>query len=294
MTDEEEVSPDAGTPALDDVPITSDGKFALVRFRDSTRLKIIDLDDNSSQTLELPSEVSDIDLAGDDQRAVAVIRGTSQVAVFDLVEAFDDPEAVTLHSFGNETIGSAAVPETGNVALLFTNAIDSDRLGILDTSSDTDAQRSVSLKSPITAVFPAPDGSHAVALLKTQGTSTRQGAFSVVPVAESLPPKIQGTDAPPFAVSLSDTAAGLRGLVTVRQDPTQVFATYLIRMPSLQVDRIGLSSPPIAAGILPEEGVGYVAQEHPEGRITFIDLESGDSRTLTGFELAEKVIDGRE
>jgi hypothetical protein len=34
-----------------------------------------------------------------------------------------------------------------------------------------------------------------------------------------------------------------------------------------------------------------VAQKHPEGRITFVTLESGEARTLTGFELGSRVVD---
>jgi hypothetical protein len=150
----------------------------------------------------------------------------------------------------------------------------------------------VSLKAPITAVFASPEGSHAVALLKTEAGSERAGAFSLIPVTANLPPKIQGTDAPPFRVSLASTAAGLRGLVTVRDDQAGIYGAYLLRMPSLQVDRIALSSPPIAAGVLAENGIAYVAQQHPEGRITFIDLQTAEAETLTGFELSGKVVDG--
>jgi hypothetical protein len=150
----------------------------------------------------------------------------------------------------------------------------------------------VSLKAPIRAVFPSPEGSHAVALLETAVGSESAGAFSVVPVGQALPAKIQGTDAPPFRVTLANTASGLRGLVTVRDDQARIFGTYLVRMPSLQVDRIELSSPPIAAGVLADSGLAFVAQQHPEGRITFIDLETAQAETLTGFELAGRVIDG--
>jgi hypothetical protein len=31
---------------------------------------------------------------------------------------------------------------------------------------------------------------------------------------------------------------------------------------------------------------------HPEGRITFFDLATGAARTLTGFELASRVVTG--
>jgi hypothetical protein len=284
-----------GEPVLEDVPLTSDGRFALIRFAGTPYLKIIELGTNRAGVLELPAEVSDVDIAGDSERAVAVVRSTGQVAVFDLEAALADPSQVRLWTFEGETIGSAALPDAGAAALFFTNAIDSDRLAILDTGAlggAAGAQRVVSLKAPITAVFASPDGSHAVALLKTQAGSERAGAFSVIPVAQALPPKIQGTDAAPFKVSLADTAAGLRGLVTVRDDRAGIYAAYLLRMPSLQVDRIALSSPPIAAGVLSEYGAAFVAQQHPEGRITFINLETGETETLTGFELSGKVVDG--
>jgi hypothetical protein len=133
-----------------------------------------------------------------------------------------------------------------------------------------------------------------VVLLDTDEASERAGAFSVVPVADTLPAKIQGTDAPPHRVSLAETPSGLRGLVTTRDDARGIHAVYLVRMPSLQVDRIDLASPPIAVGLLPELGIGYVAQQHPEGRITFINLETAAPETLTGFELADRVVDGDE
>jgi len=292
VSPEEALSEDAGEPVLEDVPITPDGRFALVRFAGAPRLKIIDLAQNTSQLLTLPGEVSDVDLSGDGERALAVIRDTGQVAVFSPSTAGADPAQVTLRTLSGETLGSAALPDAGNKALLFTNAIASDRLAILDLAAPAASPRVVSLKAPISAVFPSPEGSHAVALLATAADSDRKGAFSIIPVDAALPPKIQGTDAPPYRVSLAETSVGLRGLVTTRDDRQGVYAVYLVRMPSLQVDRIELSSPPIAVGLLPEQGVGYVAQQHPEGRITFIDLETAAVETLTGFELADRVVNG--
>ena len=293
LSSNDALSADSGEPVLDDVPITSDGRFAVVRFDGAPVLQVLDLSARTSQILTLPDEASDVDLAGDGQRAVAVIRATGQVAVFDPAVVMTDPAQFVLHTFTGETLGSTALPDSGDMALLFTNAIDSDRLAILDLMAAGSASpRVVSLKAPIRAVFPTPDGSYAVALLATEASSKRAGAFSVVPVADALPPKIQGTEAPPFSVSLAQTPAGLRGLVTTRDDLHGIHAAYLVRMPSLQVDRIDLPSPPIAVGLLPEFGVGYVAQQHPEGRITFIDLETGAPETLTGFELADRVVNG--
>lgn len=292
VTPEEALAGGAGEPVLDDVPITPDGRFAVVRFSGAARVKVIALSENRSQTLTLPGEVSDVDLNGSGNRAVAVLRATGQVAVFSPEAALADAGAVSSFTLDGETLGSASLPDAGDKALLFTNAVASDRLAILDLAASGAPPRVVSLKAPITAVFPSPAGSHAVALLETEETSERAGAFSIVPVNDALPPKIQGTDAPPFRVSLAETPNGVRGLITTRDDQLGIHAVYLVRMPSLQVDRIDLSSPPIAVGLLPEHGIGYVAQQHPEGRITFINLETAAPETLTGFELADRVITG--
>jgi hypothetical protein len=40
---------------------------------------------------------------------------------------------------------------------------------------------------------------------------------------------------------------------------------------------------------VPEANQAFVAQQHPEGRITFIDLTTKQQHTLTGFELSTKV-----
>ena len=62
--------------------------------------------------------------------------------------------------------------------------------------------------------------------------------------------------------------------------------------PSLKVEHYDLASMPVSAGIVAGANKGFVAQEHPDGRITFIDFETGEARTLTGFELASQVVTG--
>ena len=58
----------------------------------------------------------------------------------------------------------------------------------------------------------------------------------------------------------------------------------------LQVDFLPLPSRPLSSGVVPVAGQGFVSQQHPEGRITFISLDAGVSRMITGFELSAKVV----
>jgi hypothetical protein len=43
--------------------------------------------------------------------------------------------------------------------------------------------------------------------------------------------------------------------------------------------------------VLAAANEGYVAQKNAEGRITFVALDSGQARTLTGFEIGASVVD---
>jgi hypothetical protein len=67
---------------------------------------------------------------------------------------------------------------------------------------------------------------------------------------------------------------------------------YRVRLDTMQEDFLELASPPATAatGIVEEVGRGFVAQTHPEGRITFIDLETAQAHTITGFELAARIV----
>lgn len=221
----------------------------------------------------------------------------SEVFLLPIPGIFSDPTDFDRVSLPDAPVGSVSASLEGDKALLYTNATPSDKLTILNTTAG-DAYltyRTVLLKSPVDAVFPAPDATHAIALLKPDpGQSQSPGAFSVVPLAEELPPKMQGTDAPPLSVAIAP-APSTRAVITTRDDSTDKHSVYLIRMPELQVDRVPLSSPPLATGLVPKVRKAFVAQEHPEGRITFVNLV-GDgaskdlAQTLTGFELTSRVV----
>ena len=218
----------------------------------------------------------------------------SEVFILRLPDVFDDPTAFDRVRLEGQLVGSVSASIEGSRALLFTNAVPSDRVTILNTADGDDylASRVVPLKSPVQAVFPAPDAKHAIALLKPDpAVSSKPGAFSVVPIERELPPYLQDTDAPPRSVTLAST----RGVVTVRDDVTQQYGAYVVRLPELQVDSITLKSPPLATGLVPTANRAFVAQEHPQGRITFIHLTAQTNdpdfeRTLTGFELATRVV----
>ena len=278
-----------------DVVVTPDGALALVRLEGATAITAIKLDSGARSEVELGGVVTDLDLASSGDVAVAVVRELGKVALLRLPEVADDPEARTELTVGSgeNVVGSAALAAQSPIAFLYSNAASNPLLTTVDVSVAAPEPRSVLLRAPVGAVFPTADAAGAVVVHTKgpQGSSTSyKAALSVVKVADELPPKIVGLEAPVSAVSVSPS--GEHALVAVGDEKAGPWRVELVRITTQQVKEIALPSPPIAAGIIPEDGRGYVAQKHPEGRITFVDLETGEARTLTGFELAAQVVYG--
>jgi hypothetical protein len=51
-----------------------------------------------------------------------------------------------------------------------------------------------------------------------------------------------------------------------------------------------LGSPPERVGILPGANQAFVAQRHPLGRVSFVDLVNDAVRTVTGFDLNSHIV----
>jgi hypothetical protein len=290
-----------------DVSFTADGRLALVRIQGSANVLLVDTETNSRVTVSLPGAVTDLDLSADGSTAVAVMRsvqieddlgvggmggggpvgpGESYVAIFSTETIFNNPDSFTLLSTA-EVVGSAVVAQDGSKVLLFTNATANNRLTILDTASRS--MRVVDLKAPVLSAFLSEDAAHSVVLMGPPAGSTKAGAFALVPVAAELPPRIEGTDTRPEFVAIA--AEQGRALVTTAATSSRRARAYVGRFPTLRLDQLEIPSKPVAVGVVPDAGQAFIAQEHPEGRVTFVALDSGAEKTITGFELSSKVVD---
>jgi hypothetical protein len=273
------------------VAITPDGAYALVRRDGVAAVAIFSLVDGSRTDLLLPAPVTDMDLSSDGSVAVAVVRDTSEVALLPIPDVVYDPAAAILFSVAGSTIGSVALAEDGSLGFLYTNAVQSSVLTVFDSAAATPVPAPILLHAPVQAVFPTPSGDHAV-VLHDASSGNYAAAVSLVPVLNQLPSKIVGLEQ--HLVSLAISPAGDRVLMATGQKNEAAYQMVVAQLPSLKVDSYPLASRPIAAGIVAGAGRGFVAQEHPDGRITFVDFDDGEARTLTGFELAGEVVDGSE
>lgn len=274
-----------------DVSITPDGAYAIVRSEGQMSLGLFSLADGKRTDIPLPSQPTDLDLSADGSTAVAVLRDTSQVALAKIKDLIVDPTLVSLVTV-DATIGSAALASNSSTAFFYTNATSSKLLAVMDIAAPVPAAHTVLMRAPVLAVFPTADAAHALVLHDAliEAGSNYPAAVSLVPVALNLPPKIVGLNAP--VISLAIAPAGDHALVATGNEATAVYQLALASMPSLKVQIFSLASLPIAAGIVAGANRGFVAQKHPDGRLTFVNLDSGEARTLTGFELGTQVVDG--
>lgn len=216
----------------------------------------------------------------------------STLAILPIPQIFSAPTRFDAVSI-DQVFGLVNIAPQGTKALLYTNAIANSNITVLETAPGPTYlnHRTVDAHGNVRDVFPSPDGAYAIATLTPQTAADKPG-FSVIPVDATLPSNTQTTEAPVFAVAQSSSPLA-RAVITV-SDGAANFAAYVVRMPELVVDRVALPSQPLAGatGLVPDAGMAYIAESNPEGRITFIDLETGVPRTITGFEIAAKVIDG--
>lgn len=278
--------------AARDVNISPDGSFAVVRVDGSANVQILDLTSSLSapQIVTLESDVTDLDLSADGKTATAVLgdEAPPKVVSFPVPNPGDAANFLSKPISG-ELVRSVTLAPDNQVALLYANAVPSDDLTLLDTDDLT--YRTVDLKGAVQQVYVSPDSQTAVTFQLPPPGSMKRGMFSVVPTESVRPPQIVDTDAAPQNVAFSSAAVG-KALVTVHDSTSTAYGVYLIGLTNLDQTLVQLASAPLpgATGIVPDVRVGFVAQQHPEGRITFINLDTGVAQTLTGFEIAAGVV----
>jgi hypothetical protein len=271
-------------PGSRDVNITPDGALAFVRVEGSASLGVVDLETGELSSRDLDRPITDLDLSGDGARLAAVAGG----ALVSL-PATKDGALLGKVEFESETLRSVSVSDDSSFSVLYTTAFENSHVGAVlapDGDLDRAVTRVVDVKAKVTSAFVAPGASHAVVLGKTPAGSSKAGAFTVVPAQMDRVVKVVGTDAPPASLTFSED--GEYALLSTRDDTTKRYGAYVIELSNLAETFVPLKSPPSSIGVLPN-GKAFVAQLHPEGRITFVDLAGGSAHTLTGFELSAKV-----
>lgn len=286
------------TKAARDVSVTPDGKFALARHEGESEVQLVDLATRAVTRLDLKTPVTDLDLSPDGKFALAVLRDTATVVQIPLPAGFTDAAQRRSIKLAGETVGSADITPDGKTAVLYTTAAKIERLIVLPLDGQG-APVGVPLKKGVRAVALSPDSRTALVVhtkeagdpraagIDVEAMIDRSDAYSVVDLGSGFP-KLQLTAAPVGDLAITPDSA--RAFVLLRDDKQGIRVAQRIDLASFLVTDFPLGSPPVSIAVLGDAKRIFVSQEHPEGRISFIQWETGAVESVTGFELNGRIV----
>lgn len=241
--------------------------------------------------------ITDVDLAPSGDYALAVVRDRSSVLRLPIPDAFTQNAEVEVISVGDELVGSVSISPDSNTALLYTTVVnDNERLTLLDIASgDYDVVR---LPKAIERVTLSPDSQTALLIhSKLPGSPDEPGLTPDAVIDRSYGYSVLDLDSGFSKLQVAATQVGPSTVVpsgtdlfVLFNDPAlQLREVHQVDLASFLVKRRVLGSPPTSIGTVPGSRKVFVGQEHQDGRITFIDWETGDMESVTGFELNSRI-----
>ncbi|MCY0993346.1 hypothetical protein OV203_39785 [Nannocystis sp. ILAH1] len=143
---------------------------------------------------------------------------------------------------------------------------------------------------PIISVGIAPDSRNAILVHDGHPVLTdNRWSYSLFDLTPAFPLlKRQNTEAEPGPILF--TPDGGRAAVLLRDDGIGVRKVDLVDLGNFIVEPLLLGSPPEGAGYVDPTDKIFVSQQHPTGRITFVDPK-GAVQTVTGYVLNDSVKD---
>jgi WD40 repeat protein len=245
----------------------------------------------------LAASITDVDLAPSGDYALAVVRDQSTVLQVDIPGAFDGSSKVRVLKIGTELVGSVSIAPDSNRALLYTTAVETqERISVLDLA--TGEYQPVRLPKSVESVTIADNSATALIVhKKLAGSPDEAGITPDVVLDRSYGYSILDLDSGFSKLQTTPTSVGPS---TIVPDGSNLFVLFndkglavqtvhQVNLQSFVVKSRNLGSPPTSIGSVPSSKKVFVGQEHPDGRITFIDWETGVIESVTGFELNSRI-----
>ena len=293
-----------------EVVVARDGSRAFARFTGERFVRAVSLADGSWVDVPLAAPPSDIDLTGEGDALVAVVRpgaagadaGTavdaSSLVLVPLPAGLIDAAAVVSIDLAPLAAGLVDLTADSTRAVVFTNAASEKAIGVVDLAAATLAV--VPLRKAVSSVVISPDDAKVVVVHNkapgdpqpTQDFDAQlqhRHGFSVVDL-ESGFAKLELTEARPGPHAFSTDDGTTTHVHLVVADPAldlkDVVAVDLL---GLLATTIPMSSHPTGIGAVPSSRQVFVAQSHDVGRMSFIAVDDREVRTVTGFQLNSRI-----
>ncbi|MCO4764562.1 MAG: hypothetical protein KC502_23840, partial [Myxococcales bacterium] len=284
-------------PKEREVQTTPDGTWAVIRQSDTKGLTAVHLPSKKLISIPMSSVPTDLDLSPDGSKALAVLRDSAEVALVELPSAATSSLAAKVASVKPLTAGLARITSDGKQALLYTSVTGIEQVATLDLK--TGIVQPKALRKTVDYVY-LPEGGHTAVLVhkpakgpaydtdKTEAFVDDSQGYTLFDLKTGFT-KLVLTPVPPLEI-VTSKGLGTAALPTkawlLLPDPKGLaHEVQEARLSTLLTKSHALGSKPQHARYLHGAGVLAVTQQHPSGRITFIDTNKGTAKTVTGYEL---------
>ncbi len=281
-----------------EVVASRDGR--VVMLRSTVAAQLAAFDGVALSPVPLPEVATDLDLLPDGTAAVAALRRAGSVAYIELPRDLVDPAGIDTFAVADGGVGQVALPDItpdgGMFAFVWSNATRDENLSRVDFPSGRVTRYTV--EKVVDEVAVSPDGTSALIVHQAnpQTTATdpyeasvdRDEGFSVFDVSSGFAQLQRTGTTKPTRYAFSPRGGYLG--VALRNDSQKRYQLQAVNLGSLVSTTLTLASTPLFMGTVPEApGITphrvFVSQQHPAGRISVIQLDSGQVRTATGFTL---------
>lgn len=288
-------------PPAKEIAIAPDGTSALVLSESGANaLTLVDLSNGALTPVSVGSAgtiATDLDLSSDGRFYLIASAGAASSTI-DLLDR-DNAFAKTTVTIPGAAGSIEVSPDDEEIWVFSKNALD-ERIWRIDLAADAGGPNPMiteyALVKPVRAVFVAPNGSGIVILHRfadvNDGVPSGESDYADDDVMSVLDPDAGGGVPLLSSVALDDAP----DQVAVTYDGQWAFAqlpnvniALVASLTTLLVDPLPVGSKPLFIGAVQAGHTGYVLQKHPLGRISFIEPDTLDIDTVTGFEINAEI-----
>jgi DNA-binding beta-propeller fold protein YncE len=277
---------EADAPVAEEVELTPDGHYAVVRQFGTSGLLAVNLESDEVVPLAVDGTPTDMDLDPSGDRLAVLVRSRHLVYRFEIDDLFAAPEEIPLPTDGE--YGSLSFVGDDGLAVLSTNASLTPSLAVWDSEGGTLTERT--LVKPVSAVGPVDATSSALIFhtredqdgIDPDSPFRSKWALTMLDVVSLKATPLLLVDE---TSSWGATDDGHWAFVGLEEESRLEVLDLTTHLP----EEVSLASPAMNVGALPGRSVGYASMEHELGRIGFYDAETGELDTLTGFELNSEI-----
>ncbi|MBL8917317.1 MAG: hypothetical protein JNJ54_00530 [Myxococcaceae bacterium] len=282
-----------------EVVASADGTVVMIRSTVAPELAAFD--GQALSSIPLSEVATDLDLLPDGTAAVAALRSAGRVAYIELPGDLANPSGIDTFAVADGGVGQVAIPPSatppgGMFAFVWSNVSGDESLSRVDIPSGRVTR--YPLEKLIDEVSVSPDSRSALIIHKADPATTardpyeaavdKDEGFSVFDIATGFAQLQRTGSTLPTRYAFSPRG-GYVG-VALRNDTLKRYQLQAVNLSSLVTTTLTLASTPLYMGTVPEAaGITphrvFVSQQHPAGRISVIQLDTGQVRTATGFTL---------